>query len=71
MNIPTKKQIKTLHYILKYQKKNGHCPTFDEIAAYFKITFPAVQQRITGMIKKGMMTRDDKPYNGGLYRGVV
>lgn len=49
------KQKEVLDFINTYQKSNGHGPTLDEIASYFKKSIPTIHQHVQILREKGFL----------------
>lgn len=49
------KQKEILDFINEYQKNNGHGPTLDEIAIFFKKTIPTIHQHVQVLRNKGFL----------------
>jgi len=49
------KQKEILDFINEYQKNNGHGPTLDEIAIFFKKTIPTIHQHVQVLRSKGFL----------------
>lgn len=49
------KQKEIFDFINEYQKNNGHGPTLDEIAIFFKKTIPTVHQHVQVLRNKGFL----------------
>lgn len=49
------KQKEILNFINKYQSLNGHGPTLDEIAGYFKKSIPTIHQHVQVLREKGFL----------------
>jgi len=53
----TPNQLKVVEFIRSFTESRGYAPTLDEIALHFGITKPTVQQYITSLEEKGIITR--------------
>lgn len=49
------KQRKILNFINEYQSNNGHGPTLDEIAQFFKKSIPTIHQHVQVLRTKGFL----------------
>lgn len=49
------KQKAILDFINEYQSQNGHGPTLDEIAGYFKKSIPTIHQHVQVLREKGYL----------------
>jgi len=54
----TKRQKQVYDFIYSFSKKHGVSPTVREIAGYFRLSPPTIQEHKNNLVKKGLLNRD-------------
>ena len=52
---PTGKQLEVLRYITEHVEEHGYQPTQGEVAGHFGVTRAAIQARLRGLSRKGLV----------------